>query len=423
MKGSIQQVCKIYQERFTPEKPRITEPPLPDTALIIVIPVYDEPGLLLTLGSLEACHPPSGSAEVILVVNSSSDSPEEVKKRNLETLEDARNWAAKQKSQLRFHFIHSPALPPKHAGVGLARKTGMDEALFRFASIDKAGAIVCLDADCTVSPNYLVQIKAAFANPAINTCPVYFEHDLEVEQNSLLREGIIRYELFLRYYVQALRFSGFPFAFHTVGSSMAVRADVYARQGGMNKRKAGEDFYFLHKLMPLGGIAEINRTTVFPSCRLSHRVPFGTGRAQQHWLEKRQVNAYHPAIFEELSMLFSFQDNFWKMQIAEIDIWTLTLPEELLEFLLNEQFMERIRQMKNNASSRATFQKRFFSWMDGFRVLKLIHWLRDRKYGELPVEQAACKLLEMKGIQPEADAVMLLHQFRLMDNPCKAQAI
>ena len=38
---------------------------------------------------------------------------------------------------------------------------------------------------------------------------------------------------------------------------MAVRADAYLRQGGMNRRKAGEDFYFLNKFMVLGGYGEM----------------------------------------------------------------------------------------------------------------------------------------------------------------------
>ncbi len=88
---------------------------------------------------------------------------------------------------------------------------------------------------------------------------------------------------------------------------MAVRAKTYAKVGGMNRRKAGEDFYFMHKIMPQGEFSEINQTCVFPSCRVSDRVPFGTGRAQTEWLRegKVELETYSPKVFEDLKMLFS----------------------------------------------------------------------------------------------------------------------
>ena len=86
----------------------------------------------------------------------------------------------------------------------------------------------------------------------------------------------------------------FPFAFHTIGSSMAVRASSYMRQGGMNKRKAGEDFYFQQKIIPLCGFTECNSTVVYPSPRPSYRVPFGTGRAMLGYLQNGEVLTWVP---------------------------------------------------------------------------------------------------------------------------------
>lgn len=47
------------------------------------------------------------------------------------------------------------SLPNKDAGVGLARKIGMDEACYRFESINKNGIILCFDADCSCHPDFL----------------------------------------------------------------------------------------------------------------------------------------------------------------------------------------------------------------------------------------------------------------------------
>jgi len=118
-------------------------------------------------------------------------------------------------------------------------------------------------------------------------CSIYFEHPIagnEFEAN--IYEGIINYELHLRYYYQALKYCGLQYAFHTVGSSMVVRSSAYQKQGGMNKRKAGEDFYFIHKIIALGNFSELNSTVVYPSPRISDRVPFGTGKAIGDWIEQ-----------------------------------------------------------------------------------------------------------------------------------------
>src|SRR5262249_26021974 len=158
---------------------------------------------------------------------------------------------------------------------------GMDEALRRFDAVERpGGVIVGFDADCRCERNYLTAIERHFErNSNSPGCSIYFEHPLNGPLEPAIYEAIAEYELHLRYYVQALRFGGFPHAFHTIGSSMAVRAGVYRKQGGMNKRKAGEDFYFLHKIIPLGGFTNLVETRVIPSPRASDRVPFGTGKA------------------------------------------------------------------------------------------------------------------------------------------------
>ena len=67
----------------------------------------------------------------------------------------------------------------------------------------------------------------------------------------------------------------FPYVFHTVGSAMAVKALPYVKAGGMNRKQAGEDFYFIQKLVPSGGYFNLNSTTVYPSPRISFRFHSG----------------------------------------------------------------------------------------------------------------------------------------------------
>ena len=79
---------------------------------------------------------------------------------------------------------------------------------------------------------------------------IAYAHRLEeADMTVQAREAIMKYELYLRYYRLALEYTGHPHAYHCIGSAFAVRTLDYVAQGGMNKRQAGEDFYFLQKLI------------------------------------------------------------------------------------------------------------------------------------------------------------------------------
>src|SRR5689334_14002871 len=135
----------------------IEEPPSLKLGMIITIPCFNEKNVLDILNSLENCDPPGCDVEVIIHVNASEVSGEEIHLRNKYTLEEFHGWNRNRK--FSYFILSSPNLPAKHAGVGLARKIAMDEAAYRLYKIDNSkGVIVCLDADCTVEKNYLVEI-------------------------------------------------------------------------------------------------------------------------------------------------------------------------------------------------------------------------------------------------------------------------
>ncbi|HIN39067.1 MAG TPA: hypothetical protein EYM84_02195, partial [Flavobacteriales bacterium] len=285
----MSQVANFYKERFGCAHSHIAKEINKATSLIIVIPIFNEPDVISTLESLKACHLPNDPVEVILVINNSENGKTETIKQNELTRQEIIAWLKKNKTpKLTFNLMLENKLPAKHAGVGLARKIGMDEALYRLGKSGKNGIIACLDADCKLDSNYLETISGLYGQGEFTSGHLYFEHPLE-EEEANIREGIINYELGLRYYVQALKFIQYPYAYHTIGSCMITSAKTYALSGGMNRRKAGEDFYFLHKIFPLGGHKTFNKTCVYPSPRISDRVPFGTGRAMGKWMD--MVNA------------------------------------------------------------------------------------------------------------------------------------
>jgi len=303
------QDAELYFRRFGHCDRQIPSPPERDLGIVVVIPCFNEPDLVGALESLRLCERPEYSVEVIVVVNSPAGCGEAMRRQNEATLKIAAPWIARhQNPRLAFYLLHFPELPPKQAGVGLARKIGMDEALRRFADVGRAGIIAGFDADCRCEGNYLTALERHFQkHPDTPACSIYFEHPLDGPLSPQNYEAVAAYELHLRYYVQALRAAGFPHAHHTLGSCMAVRADVYGKQGGMNKRKAGEDFYFLHKIIALGGFVDLTATTVLPSPRPSERVPFGTGKAVRDILSGHPIQTYSLEAFLDLKQLIEFE--------------------------------------------------------------------------------------------------------------------
>jgi glycosyltransferase involved in cell wall biosynthesis len=403
-----------YFERFGFCERQVPESPAPGLSLIVVIPCFNEPNLIGSLESLRKSERPEATHEVIVVVNSAADAEASILEGNEKTLREARAWIEEQpEPKLAVHLIDARGLPPRHAGVGLARKIGMDDALRRFDDVGMvdSGVILCFDADCSCAANYLRAVDDHFrAHPTSPACSIYFEHPLGGELERRIYEAIAAYELHLRYYVQALRYAGFPHAYHTIGSSMAVRARVYMEQGGMNRRQAGEDFYFLHKLIPLGGFTELHSTAVYPSPRASNRVPFGTGRAVSEWLQQPGMRTYPFKAFDDLRVfLQSVPSLVTRPELR-------AAPESIRTFLDHQNFEAAYEEIRSHTATSAAFTKRFLRWFDGFRAMKFVHHARDKFYGEEEVEVASAKLLDHLGRLAAGDSIReLLLAYRELD--------
>ena len=367
--------------------------------LVVVIPAFDEPFLLLSLMNLKKCELPSCDVEVIVIINDSEKTAPEIKEANFQLFKQADAWAkANSKPRLKFHILYFPDNNAKHAGVGLARKTGMDEACWRFEKIkNKKGIIACFDADSKVDSNYFVVLENHFKKHRKSVaCSVYFEHPTGgADFDPQTYEAIIAYELHLRYFIEYQRVIGFPFAFHTIGSSMAVRSDAYQKQGGMNRRQAGEDFYFLQKFIELGNFKDCNETRVIPSPRPSHRVPFGTGKAVQGILNsKGKYETYSPESFEDLKLLFKKVKLLYEYLETDKSDFIELMPEPVAQFLNKIKFESRVEEIHLNTTNFKTFKSRFYRWFNAFMLMKYLHFARDNFYPNIEVEAAAAILIE-----------------------------
>jgi len=412
-----------YLERNALYPSQIAEKPHIDLGIVVVIPCHDEPDVVSSVQALRDCVPPSCAVEVIVVVNDSEADAPEIKQQNQLTINQLSEWMPQNTdAKFKCFALYHTDMPKKHAGVGLARKIGMDEAVRRLEMVENPrGVITCFDADSACDRNYLQEIEGHFQTHA-NTvaCSIYFEHPTHGKVYAPeVYTAIVDYELYLRYYVHALRWAGFPHAYQTIGSSMAVRADAYQQQGGMNRRKAGEDFYFLHKFIPHGHFSELKKTRVIPSPRPSYRVPFGTGKAVGDLIETGGAYlAYHPNVFIGLQFFIKKINTLYDIKNeSEMIRFTDELPDSIRTFLLKNNFIQKIKEIQKHTANEVTFRQRFFQWFNAFLVLKYVHHARDAYYPSVPVREAATSLLGTLNVEVEAETTAheLLGIFRNLD--------
>jgi hypothetical protein len=402
-----------YLNRYAFRSQIIQDKVNPEVGIIVVIPCHNEPDVVSSLQSLVACDSPKCQVEVILVINASEKAEKSVLDQNKESLREAKAWVENNSTEdLKFYLIEENALPKKHAGVGLARKIGMDEAVYRFDAVDNQnGVIACYDADASCEANYLVELEKHFKeNSKSPACSIHFEHPISGEEFSPeIYNGIMQYELHLRYYKNGLAYANLPYAFHTIGSSMAVRSIAYQKQNGMNKRKAGEDFYFLQKLIPLGNFTELKTTKIIPSPRVSDRVPFGTGKAMQNWLDdaQQELLSYNTKSFFELKIFTEAVPKLYE-DINEV-------PATVQAFLDTINFKENLINIKKNSKSASHFTAVFFKWFNAFKVLKYMHFARDNSYPDGSIFKGANELLSFLNENKEDSLKGLLEKYRLLD--------
>jgi len=374
MKNQVPDKIKSYLKKRGEEK-WLNWNPQHTYKTVVVIPTLKEFDNISNLidSLFQNCKDVLKNSLLLFVVNNSEDSSEEIRQDNLKTLE-LLNELKLEQNELNIEFVNASSegneLPQKHTGVGLARKIGMDQALLFCDYSSNYNVIVCLDADCEVQRNYLSEIEKCFKSNC-KAAVVKYEHKLD-------NKAIINYEIFLRYYVLGLKFANSPYAYHSIGSCIALDPMIYAKAGGMNKRKAGEDFYFLEKVAKICEIEGLNSTTVYPSARESWRVPFGTGQRISRFFEKVK-DEYVLYNSQSFIVLKDFLSVYLNNSNSPEDILrkSKTISEALHRFLVGNNFIANLDGIYKNAKSDSQLYNQKKTWFDAFKTLKLIHFLRD----------------------------------------------
>ncbi len=379
----------------------INEPPSTLFSGAVVVPSLAETANLpLTLESLSRNPPDLLECFLILiVVNQRVDASDAEKADNLETLRMLPFWRLEYGLR-NLYWVDSASTGkelPRKQGVGLARKIGLDLALPLLDYRHDNPLLICLDADTLVQPDYLPAITRHFAGSCAGGAVIPFRH--RPASDPAGQSAIDRYELFLRLYALGLERASSPFAFHTVGSAMACTASAYIASGGMNRRLAGEDFYFLQQVHKTSGIARLAGTVVHPSPRSSHRVPFGTGRAVGEMLAngEQRLLFYQPAVFSKVGEWLACATEHSGEDALLLQNRAALISPVLRDYLEQVDFSRAWENLKKNSSGSSALMKSFHGWFDAFRTMRLIHELSDRAYPRIPPEEALLPLLEQGG--------------------------
>jgi len=182
----------------------------------------------------------------------------------------------------------------------------------------------------------------------------------------------------------------------------------------MNKRKAGEDFYFIQKIIALGNYGELNSTRVIPSPRPSDRVPFGTGRAILKWMDEASYSyqTYDFEAFKQLRSFFQLIPEFY-LNRKNPEIIIQSIPESVRQFLVSYFFEDRLEELDKNTSNINSYANRFYAWFNAFLVLKFVHFYRDNFGQDKPLVGEASILAEELSLDTSDSPKELLSIYRI----------
>ncbi|MDA3798128.1 MAG: hypothetical protein PF692_03500 [Kiritimatiellae bacterium] len=252
-------------------------------------------------------------------------------------------------------------LSAKH-GVGHARNFLMEKACKLF---DDEDIIVSMDADTKISKDYSDGVRAFFENhpekSALSSCYYHRIEGLSPEDT----RSMLRYEIYMRYYVINMLRIESPYAFTALGSALALRVSFYKKSGGVPKRNCTEDFYFLQRLAKYGKVYNYSEGMVYPSARQSDRVPFGTGSSVALGTEKI-ASSYPLFDYRSFDDIKNATDMFEKLYEKDFE-------SPVFDFLSKQLNTDNLWQpLRDNNKSVSRFIHACHERLDGLRIFQYL---------------------------------------------------
>lgn len=341
--------------------------------VVVVVPCYDELDNLPTLydSLLKAGPDENGSVALLFVVNHPEDVSEERKIRSLKTFEWLKKKGDENRLPIAILDLFSPGVevPPEHAGAGYPRKAGLDAAT-GLTDPERSGnsLLVSLDADCEVSPDYF-RVLVSLARRGCAAAVLEYEHRCDDPGNA---GAIKEYEAWLRSYTEGLKYAGSPYAYHFIGSTMVCNVLTYVKAGGMNTRRAAEDFYFLEALAKITAVHTVEPALVFPSNRPSDRVIFGTGKAMTKRVETGEIIKPYP--LEAFTPLKNFLEVYHcQHHSAEELLRAIQLLDPSISgFLESYNFYRAMTRIHATSKTPQQLLRQKNLWFDALKTLRFV---------------------------------------------------
>jgi hypothetical protein len=369
-----------YLERYAEAESHGLHCPVPSVQHVLVIPAFKE-----TLSELEQVWANLPNIIIVLVVNS-NDPKEPITGQLLKDIADKwqglpskglHAWYKKDGQTILVVDRYNNPIPIKQ-GVGTARKIGADIATRLINNGDVTSPwIMTTDADARLPQDYLRALNHLAGNPAFLVYP--FRHEFDQDVAAAL------YEFSLLWYAHGLKFAASSYAFPTVGSTIACRAEAYAAVRGFPQRSAGEDFYLLNKLRKVGDYQIVNSNPIILSSRHSDRVPFGTGPGIKAVQARQDPMAdhlfYHPGCFQSLKCFLVDLQESQSKKILESHF-----KDPVHWQFVEQQGLDKLIQDKQKQKPNV-FQKFLFDWFDGFKTLKFVHHVREHRHGSVSLPE------------------------------------
>lgn len=367
---------------------------------VLVVPAYAEEvsfldGLLgAAAGGLLVIvlNSPEGARPEVLQVNDALRRELEARFGRAQPLEQRLGMYASRSCGQRVLLVDATELPQAiftRQGVGLARKLGNDVAVALWARgrlrspwLHQADADVTLPAD-------LAQRAHRFTHQPDSGALVYpFRHIPSGHQDVGL--ATFQVEAKLRYHVLGLRWARSPYAWHSIGSCIAVRADQYAAVHGMPKRAAGEDYHLLSKVQKTSGVVSLLGAPIEIRARASQRTPFGTGQSVRGLLEGDELLLEAPEAFVALRRwlvrLEAFVHTGDSSQLRPEP--TSPLDRAAWSVLKGQGAFTMLPELARRTKRLPDRRRRVLGWFDGLKSQQLLHGLRRVGYPPLPAHIA-----------------------------------
>lgn len=148
-------------------------------------------------------------------------------------------------------------------------------------------------------------------------------------------------------------------------------------------------------------MAQIRGTTVHPSPRPSHRVPFGTGRSIARTLhgESDAITFYHAHCFRILGDWLKIVAGGLGKDASHLMKEAASVSIHLKEYLETAGFPRTWERLAKNSRGNEPLLTAFHGWFDALATMKLIHHLSAAQFPRCGPEEAVPPLLFMAGLK------------------------